>query len=95
MVYITTSKMEKIKRKEIEKILKKIAKRKRWVFEERGNKSISKICLRAFNLGEKEVWIVSKNRDKIYIRRIEITPYSFKWKNKKGKEIKIDQWAKI
>lgn len=88
MVYVTTSKIEKKKRKEIEKFLKELAKRKKWVFERRGKKSIAKVCERAFKLGEKKVLIFSKSKGKIVFREISITPYSYKWKSLKEKQAK-------
>jgi rRNA maturation protein Rpf1 len=82
-MYVTTSKIEKKKRKELEKFLEELAKKKNWIFERRGNKSINDICERALKLGERKVLIFSKNKEKIVFREIEVKPYSYKWKTKK------------
>lgn len=82
---MTTSKIEKKKRKELEEFLRNIAKKKKWIFERRGNKSIKDVCERAFKLGERRILIFSKENGKIVFREIELKPYSYKWKTKKPK----------
>jgi rRNA maturation protein Rpf1 len=82
-LYVTTSKIEKKKRKELEEFVKNLAKKKKWIFERRGKKSIKDICERALKLGEKNVLIFSKINDKIVFRRLKVKPYSYRWKTKK------------
>jgi len=82
---VTTSKIEKKKRKELEEFLKNIATKKKWIFERRGNKSIKDVCERALKLGERRILIFSKEHGKIVFREIELKPYSYKWKTKNSK----------
>jgi len=81
-MYVTTSKIERKKRKKLEAFVQNLAKKKKWVFEKRGNKSIKAIYERAFKLGERKVLIFSLENKKIVFKEIEIKPYSYKWKTK-------------